>query len=283
MRLLNDEALCNYVNNSQLVKGLKIPVNFDKDSPVQPSSIDLHIGSIYIPGTKLGEPGAEDKPLTAHTLGPGETAVVTTFEVLSLPDNIAAVGFPPSRVSNQGVLLTNPGHVDPGYEGAMHFAVINMGRQEFCLKQGGMIVTLLFFEMSPGAKYGFATRVGASSAISQERINKLSGEFLDVTERAEGIAKKHISEAGLLLERFKTRERVIVAVMTILVALAGYVGSVLTGATELKSRVQKLEDAQAATNSALNLDRRLTMLEARIASQATTPPSATQPSENKSK
>jgi deoxycytidine triphosphate deaminase len=116
MKLLNDEMLCDYVNRPDplLVKGLKTPVGFDKDSPVQPSSIDLHIGSIYVPGTKHGEDGSEDKALTSHTLGPGQTALVTTLETLNLPNNVAAIGFPPSRISAQGILMTNPGHVDPG-------------------------------------------------------------------------------------------------------------------------------------------------------------------------
>src|ERR1700687_808821 len=150
MNFLNDETLCNYCNRPDplLVKGLLTPAGFDKNSPVQPSSIDLHIGSIFIPGTQLGDDGCEAKPLHRHTLGPGQTALVTTLEILDLPNNIAAIGFPPSRISAQGLLMTNPGHIDPGYKGPMHFTVINMGRQEFSLRRSGMIVTVLFFEMS---------------------------------------------------------------------------------------------------------------------------------------
>jgi hypothetical protein len=85
MKLLNDEILVSYVDRSDplLVKGLTRPPDwFAKDSPIQPSSIDLHIGSIYLPGAKLSEKGSEITPLGAHTLLPGQTAVVVTLETL---------------------------------------------------------------------------------------------------------------------------------------------------------------------------------------------------------
>ena len=34
----------------------------DKDSPVQPCSIDLHIGSIFVPGIRPGKPGSAGNP-----------------------------------------------------------------------------------------------------------------------------------------------------------------------------------------------------------------------------
>jgi dCTP deaminase len=272
MMLLNDEKLCEYVTRNELVSDLNPPKDwFAKDSPVQPSSIDLHIGSIFLPGTKLGMDGSEDKPLSTHTLGPGEAAIVTTFETLTLPNNVAAIGFPPSSVSKQGLLTTNPGHVDPGYVGPMHFTVINMGRQEFPLRKGAIIVTLLFFEMSIPAKQGYATRNPdlKPGPPKQEDINKLSADFLDVTHRASDEANKEVAGAGLRLEQFKIRERTIIGIMTLLAACAGWFGSWVTGASELKARVIKLEQAQAVTESSLSLDRRITALENRLANPPT--------------
>ncbi len=274
MKLLTDEILYEYVNRPDpLVKDLKVPNNWlDKESPIQPSSIDLHIGSIFLPGTELGIDGSEDKPLSAHTLRSGQTALITTLEVLNLPDNIAAIGFPPSRVSAQGVLMTNPGHVDPGYKGPMHFTVINMGRQEYHLRIDGVIVTVLFFEMSSAARIGYSTRNGGgiSGSPKQENINILSADFLDVERRAEGLAKEEVRKAGLLLEQFKMRERFIVALMTLLVLVAGWVGSWLTGVKGLEAKIQQLEKAQAVAESSLNFDRRLTDLENRLRSLPST-------------
>ena len=51
-----------------------------KESPIQASSIDLHIGNIYIPGKKGKEPGSECCPIAGFSLGSGATAIVVTQE-----------------------------------------------------------------------------------------------------------------------------------------------------------------------------------------------------------
>ncbi len=266
MRLLNDEALCEYINRPEpLVKGLE-PLGdwFAKDSPVQPSSIDLHIGSIFLPGTKHGEDGSEDKPLASHTLGPGETALVTTLEIVHLPGNVAAIGFPPSRVSAQGLLMTNPGHIDPGYRGPMHFTVINMARQDFSLRKGGMIVTVLFFEMSAAARSDYTVRNGVvSGAPRQEDINRLSGDFLDVTERAKKVANDQI-------QSFDMKRLVVTGLISLALLAATYFVPLWTGISELKEKVAKLEQAQGTIQTTLDLERRIRALEVLISAQRTT-------------
>ena len=250
MRLLNDETLCDYVNRPDplLVRGLDPPKDWSaENSPVQPSSIDLRIGEIFLPGTKHGMDGSEDKPLSTHTLGPGETAMVTTLETLNLPSNVAAIGFPPSRISEQGILMTNPGHVDPGYVGPMHFTVINMGKQEFSLRKGGMIVTVLFFEMSPPAKQDYAARGAKSRRIDQEAINRLSRDFLDVKARAKEVAKEEI-------HGFEIRRTILGGIISIALGLATYFVPLWTGLGELKERVARLETLG-------NLEKRVTTLE----------------------
>jgi len=259
MKLLNDEILVSYVDRSDplLVKGLTRPPDwFAKDSPIQPSSIDLHIGSIYLPGAKLSEKGLEITPLGAHTLLPGQTAVVVTLETLCLPNNVAAVGFPPSHVSVKGLLMTNPGHVDPGYSGLMRFTVINMGRENFDLLRGFTIVTLLFFEMSSPAKRDYGVRnAGATfGPPKQEEINKLSSDFLDFTDRATRIAKDQAQSLDI-------RRNVIIGLISLALLTATYFAPLLTGLGDLKERVARLEGSKG-------LEQRVTALENHLQSQS---------------
>src|SRR5437762_6955348 len=88
---------------------------FAAGSAIQPSSVDLHIGQIFLPEVKKNKSGSEESPLQSYILDAGHTAVVTTAEKCSLPNNVAGIGFPPDTVSSQGILMTNPGHIDPGY------------------------------------------------------------------------------------------------------------------------------------------------------------------------
>src|SRR5438094_9876722 len=128
------------------------------NSAVQPSSIDLHVGQIFLPETKEGDPGHENTPLDSYVLEAGHTAVVITRESFSLPNDIAGIGFPPDSVSSQGILMTNPGHIDPGYKGTLRFTLINMGRKRFSLRAGDSIVTVLLFESDSAAHKGYGDR-----------------------------------------------------------------------------------------------------------------------------
>lgn len=120
---------------------------YAEDAQVQPASVDLTIGSVFVPGTEEGRLGSTTHPRRTLMLESGQTALVTTRETCNLPADLGAIGFPPSQVSSQGLLMTNPGHVDPGYEGPMRFTVINMARETYPLRHGDRIVTLLLFRL----------------------------------------------------------------------------------------------------------------------------------------
>jgi dCTP deaminase len=120
-----------------------------KDSLVQPCSIDLHIGDIFQPGIKSGKAGSAGTPKSELVLRTGQTAIVATQESIHLPGDYAGFGFPPSHISSRALLMTNPGHIDPGYSGKLQFTVINMGREDYVLRRKDLIVTLLIFKNSP--------------------------------------------------------------------------------------------------------------------------------------
>jgi hypothetical protein len=122
-----------------------------------------------------------------------------------MPSNIAGIGFPPSSVSIKGLLMTNPGHVDPGYTGPMHFTVINMGRVSYPLHIGARICTVVFFELDSAVQADYRKRsplpVGAPSptvppaGLREEEVNRLAKDFVDVEKRAKEIAKDAVKKA----------------------------------------------------------------------------------------
>jgi|SRR5271170_950529 len=193
MSLLRDEELIAAITVQApavpYVENVALPADpaerYSKDSPVQASSIDLRIGNVYLPGEKETDLGGAQNPKHDHSLRTGETAVVTTMETLHLPNNVAGFGFPPSRVSFKGLLMTNPGHVDPGYQGVMRFTVINMAREPYPLERGGKIVTLLLFRLDNAAHAGWLQRNPEGSSLpNHASISRLSRDFVDVEKRA---------------------------------------------------------------------------------------------------
>jgi dUTPase len=145
-----------------------------------------------LPGEKESDLGGAKKPKHDYSLKTGETAVVTTVETLNLPSDVAGFGFPPSGVSFKGLLMTNPGHVDPGYKGFMRFTVINMGKDPYCLEHGGRIVTLLLFRLDKAVHSNWAQRNPSGSSLPDHAaISRLSRDFVDVDARAKNIANEY--------------------------------------------------------------------------------------------
>jgi deoxycytidine triphosphate deaminase len=92
-------------------------------SRIQAASLDLTIGDIFVPATDPDDPGGANAPRDKWCLYEGHTAVVRTFETLAVPATLMGIGFPPSSLSTQGILMTNPGEVDPGYAGPLHLTI----------------------------------------------------------------------------------------------------------------------------------------------------------------
>lgn len=161
-----------------------------KESPVQPCSVDLHVGEVFVPAAEPGAQGSEGQGIDQLDLEPGHTAVIATLEELKLPSTIGALGSPPTRVSfNHGLLMVNPGHIDPGFAGKLRLIVINMGRKPVRLKRNQPIVTLVFFELSAQPRRTYLART-QGPVVRQTVLDQLSPDFLNVEERAQTIADR---------------------------------------------------------------------------------------------
>jgi dCTP deaminase len=157
------------------------------DSPVKGASLNLTIGDIFVPGVAKDELGGLNNSRQSLSLQSGQTAVLRSAEVLQMPKNIAGVGFPPSsKVSLAGLLSTNPGHIDPDYKGSVHLTVVNMGQDTFHLYKGEIIMRVMLFKLNQDV----TKLVGAPpSPLTEELLNRLSHNFLDIDERARKAAK----------------------------------------------------------------------------------------------
>lgn len=262
--MLSDKTLKQMFGS--LLPGQPLPPEPDGPrSAVQPSSIDLRIGNIYVPDVGADELGGLNKPRAEYVLQPGQTAVVTTLESLDVPSHLGAIGFPPTRVSDNGILMTNPGHIDPGYRGKLSGTVINMGRQSFELKQGDRVLTLVFFTLdsNPDADYILRNPSAAGAAqIKPERLDRLAPDMLNVDERVQTA----VNSAEHRTRRLSIGVPLALAAVVGLGTIAGplitdWVSSVddvqrrveqlekTADVAELKARIAELEEEAATTTS----------------------------------
>lgn len=216
----------------------------DSDALVQAAGVDLTIGEIYVPETDEGKLGGVNNPRKdAYLLEAGTTVIVKTAQRLKVPSGFAAIGFPPARVSRDGILMTNPGHIDPGFEGQLTFTLINMGRQVYELKVGSRIATLLFFKLTKDPKADWQARGNkpSGSPVKQITLDKLTRDFLSVEERAKAIAdesEKKVRRTAQIWTSFAGALVVVVPLLTL--ALDTWV----TGDADLtavESRVSAIE------------------------------------------
>ncbi|HXH48092.1 MAG TPA: hypothetical protein VNM47_01850 [Terriglobia bacterium] len=255
------------------IEGVHRPADwYDKDSPVQPASIDLSVGRIHIPGTAEGDPGSELKPKKEHSLKPGETAVIATREQFNLPSDMLGIAFPPSKVSFKGILMTNPGHIDPGYRGPLRFTIINMGSQDFFVREGDPIVSVLVFRLAVPVQADWLRRHNGNPGEypKQADINKPSADFVNVSNRAKEIAAREVAKAELNIKSWQVWVPLLTAILAALITvgttlirpawkepIAQVQADVKTlkdnmDFTSLKSRVDALErDLKASQSSAV--------------------------------
>jgi len=192
---------------------------FGPQSPIQPSSLDLHSGRIFLPEAPEDGHGGMGNGAIEHWLEAGQTAVIITKEEVRLPSTIAGFGFPPTRISSNAILMTNPGHVDPGYNGYLSFTVINMGKMAFCLRHGDTIVTLLLIAVKqPNLDYAQLGHKEVGPIPSRRGVEQLSQDFLNFRTRSSQIANQ-VAETRLSEIRRENQRRDIVAAIIGLAAL----------------------------------------------------------------
>jgi len=150
-----------------------------EDSMVQPSSVDVrldrffrlfdnHKYSVIDPAqeqpelTRLVET-APDEPFILH---PGEFVLGSTYEVVSLPDDISARLEGKSSLGRLGLLThSTAGFIDAGFSGHVTLELSNVATLPITLWPGMKIGQLCFFQLSSPAQNPYGT--GASGSRYQ--------------------------------------------------------------------------------------------------------------------
>jgi hypothetical protein len=169
-----------------------------------------------------------------------------------MPPDLVALGFPPSRVSVQGILMTNPGQIDPGYQGPLRFTVINMGSKEYVLRKGDAIVSLVILRLTnPSSKDWLVRNSGKKGGpINWENLNHVSSDFVNVESRAQEIANKAVRDADIKIKR----AGIIMTVLAVLIPLV-INGLFSYWGPAWKDPLQKVQQDVAVLQSEKNVDR----------------------------
>ena len=139
------------ISSGQLIKNPKKQYDDLKDFSGSGASIDLCLGEeVFITPNKQT---FSLKPEETIEINPGQFAVLTTEEILDIPERY--LGFITIRFQykSKGLINISGFHVDPGFKGKLIFSVYNMGPKSVLLKRGYPIFSLFLATIEDGAKY----------------------------------------------------------------------------------------------------------------------------------
>ncbi|MEJ6506888.1 MAG: dCTP deaminase [Microbacteriaceae bacterium] len=140
-------------------------------SMVQPSSVDVRLDKLFrlFDNHKYQhiDPALDQPDLTrlvevetgdAFVLHPGEFVLGATYEVVSLPDDIAARLEGKSSLGRLGLLThSTAGFIDPGFSGHVTLELSNVATLPITLWPGMKIGQLCFFRLSSPAEHPYGS------------------------------------------------------------------------------------------------------------------------------
>jgi dCTP deaminase len=138
---------------------------------VQPSSVDVRLDRFFRvfenhryphidpaseqPDLTRPVEAARDEPFVLH---PGEFVLASTFEVVTLPDDVAARLEGKSSLGRLGLLThSTAGFIDPGFSGHVTLELSNVATLPIMLWPGMKIGQLCFFRLSSPAEHPYGS------------------------------------------------------------------------------------------------------------------------------
>jgi dUTPase len=229
---------------------------------LRPAKIDLRVGQIQTPNA-LKAP-----PKKYHTLRAGEVAYVEVLEDICLPDDMMGLMFPKSgEVAQQGILITNVGHVDAGYHGKLTYTVINLSAESYELRRDDALAYLMLYQFESAPKPAWSPVGGSSGGLAEMVERGIKTDFMDLTQRmttlAESVADRRLSAT--------MTPSLMIALVALLASFAG--GWFFLSTPKQQELELKLARLEARLDGA-TLDERVKTLEARV--PAVAPPKRTE-------
>ena len=150
---------------SELAEGRVVLEPFD-EAMVQPSSVDVRLDKFFRvfenhryphidPAEEQPELTREVQPQSGEPfiLHPGEFVLASTYEVITLPDDVAGRLEGKSSLGRLGLLThSTAGFIDPGFSGHVTLELSNVATLPIMLWPGMKIGQLAFFRLSSSAE-----------------------------------------------------------------------------------------------------------------------------------
>lgn len=113
------------------------------ENAVQPSSVDLRLGSLVRLARRDGTHLDYDVRSRGQYLYQGDFALAATLETVTLPDDLAGQLAGRSTTARRGLIVESAGFVDPGWSGELTLELTNLSPAPVLLRCGMPIAQLI--------------------------------------------------------------------------------------------------------------------------------------------
>jgi len=175
---------------SEIDKGRVVLEPYDLNM-IQPSSVDVRLDRLFrtFENHKYAhiDPAENQPELTREVavegqdpfiLHPGEFVLGSTFEVITLPDDIAGRLEGKSSLGRLGLLThSTAGFIDPGFSGHVTLELSNVATLPIKLWPGMKIGQLCLFRLESPAEHPYGSAVYGSRYQGQRGPNSFQGLF----------------------------------------------------------------------------------------------------------
>ena len=193
--MLSKEKITKFIEESNLLQN-DLDGSRKLKSQIQSSSIDLTIDKIHSGDEDISKANAHIRD-SAHDvldLEPGQTVVIQVAELFNMPAEVGGVIFPPNSMSKSGIIMTNPGHIDPNFIGRISVYLVNMGKKTVRLKRGEKVATLLLFDISGRPEF-ISDLIG--HGVDKDQVMSLSSDFANIEGRLPKLISKYMKSRVL--------------------------------------------------------------------------------------
>lgn len=191
MAILSDTDIKKYLEEGLIL----IDPLEDPERQIQPSSVDLRIGSEFKGFRIIRKPCIDPKDKSdiesymesfhiegneSFIIHPGEFALATTYETVRLPANLVARVEGRSSMGRLGITMhVTAGYIDPGFHGKITLEISNIGKMPVALYPGQRVCQIVFETMtSPSEKpYGHPDRDSKYMGQTRPETSRIKHDY----------------------------------------------------------------------------------------------------------
>ncbi|GAB6055984.1 dCTP deaminase [Methanobacterium alkalithermotolerans] len=191
MAILSDIDIKKYLEEELII----IDPLKDPERQIQPSSVDLRIGSEFKGFRIIRKPCIDPMDKSdiesymesihieeggSFIIHPGEFALATTYETVKIPSNLVARVEGRSSMGRLGITMhVTAGYIDPGFWGKITLEISNIGKMPVALYPGQRVCQIVFETMtSPSQKpYGHPDRDSKYMGQQRPETSKIKHDY----------------------------------------------------------------------------------------------------------